>query len=116
MFKLSGYVGRDKFTANLPSGRYLIGRNEDCDIMIKDQTVSRQHARISILPDETCLYITDLKSSNGTKVNGRKIKHRTKVFPGDSITLGKIILAVTTTEAEELTEIDTDQTPASNSK
>ena len=116
MLKLTGYVGRDNFTANLPSGRYVIGRKEDCDIMIKDKTVSRKHAKIAILPDETCIYITDLKSSNGTKVNGRKINHRTKVFPGDSITFGNIILSVTTTEAEELTEFDNSHTPTPNTK
>jgi len=109
MLKLTGFVGKDQFTANLPSGRYLVGRKEDCDIMIKNKTVSRKHARIAVLPDEVCLYITDLDSRNGTRVNNRKIRHRTKAFPGDTITLGHIFLSITTTEAEELTELNMDR-------
>lgn len=59
-----------------------IGRAGDADVCLRTEEVSRQHARIRIGSDG--LHIEDLGSSNGTYVNGKRIK-RVKLEPGDEI-------------------------------
>jgi len=48
-----------------------IGRSEECDIVLEDESVSRQHARITLT--ENHFHIEDLNSTNGTFVNGKRI-------------------------------------------
>jgi pSer/pThr/pTyr-binding forkhead associated (FHA) protein len=50
---------------------YTIGRQEGADIVIPNQSVSREHARIFFLHDEEI--IEDLNSTNGTLVNGVRV-------------------------------------------
>lgn len=50
----------------------LIGRIEDCDIVIQDTVVSKHHCKISKIKD--VFYLTDLNSKNGTQLNGFNIK------------------------------------------
>jgi len=52
---------------------YIIGREEVCELTIKDNNVSRQHARITSIKNTGSYTITDLKSSNGTRVAGALI-------------------------------------------
>lgn len=77
----------------LRGGVTLVGRGEDCTFSLDDPSVSRAHARLS-LADET-LTITDLRSSNGTFVNGERLAHTTVLRPGDVIALGDTTLKVT---------------------
>jgi pSer/pThr/pTyr-binding forkhead associated (FHA) protein len=53
--------------------RVVVGRGEDCDVVLQDQSVSRQHAVISLRAGRG-LVIEDLDSANGTLVNGRPIR------------------------------------------
>lgn len=48
----------------------LLGRGEDCDIVLAEKFVSRQHARIWVEDDK--LWIRDIGSSNGIKVDGKR--------------------------------------------
>ena len=58
----------------LTSGETLVGRNPTTDITLLDENISREHA-IVLFDDETRTYtIEDLQSSNGTKVNGKRIR------------------------------------------
>jgi adenylate cyclase len=58
----------------LTSDETLIGRNPNTDITLLDENISREHA-IVLLDEETGAYtIEDLQSSNGTKVNGKRIR------------------------------------------
>ena len=58
----------------LTSDETLIGRNPKTDITLLDENISREHA-IVLLDEETGAYtIEDLQSSNGTKVNGKRIR------------------------------------------
>ena len=58
----------------LRSDETLIGRNPTTDITLLDENISREHAVI-LLDSETGTYtLEDLQSSNGTKVNGKKIR------------------------------------------
>jgi len=54
----------------------LLGRGKDCGLVINDASVSRIHAKISRDADGT-IRLEDLKSSNGTFVNGRRIEKET---------------------------------------
>lgn len=51
---------------NLKEGANIIGRSEDCDIIINAPTVSRKHADIRVEEEVT---ISDLGSTNGTYLN-----------------------------------------------
>ncbi len=54
--------------------RVLIGRQEDCAIVVPERTVSRYHCLLEILPPE--IRLQDFGSLNGTFLNGRKIGQR----------------------------------------
>ncbi len=74
---------------NLDKPSLSIGRKEDNDIHIDHMAVSGHHARIDIT--EGSLAVTDMGSTNGTFVNGKKVT--TAILrPNDWITIGKHIL------------------------
>lgn len=67
---------------------YRIGKKSDNDIVIaNDRTVSRQHTEIECTPDNQYL-IRDLNSTNGTSINGMKVKEAF-LSQGDLITVGE---------------------------
>jgi len=73
--------------------RVIIGRNDDCDIVISDDTISRQHALIEKNKHGKC-QITDLDSTNGIYVNGEKIHERIELHPDDIILIGDFRLSL----------------------
>lgn len=70
----------------LRSKDVLIGRGDECDIQIKIDTVSSQHARIHLTSHGWAL--SDLNSHNGTKLNGRYISQPQLIFDEDLVTFG----------------------------
>ena len=68
-----------------------LGRSPDCDIVIKDFGVSRLHAK-AVLEGVRC-YLVDLKSKNGTTVNGVPVL-KALLDDGDQILLGKFLVSV----------------------
>lgn len=66
-----------------------IGREEGNTIQLNDERVSRFHLKIQ--EDQDKVVLTDLESTNGTKVNGEEIQLRILRF-GDMITLGRSVL------------------------
>lgn len=67
----------------------VIGRLEDCDIVLNIESVSRYHARLRVVSEQ--LVIEDLGSHNGTKVNGQRLLRPHLLRPGDEVQLGKKI-------------------------
>lgn len=65
----------------------VVGRSEKCDVYLDDPKMSRTHFRI--LEIDNKLWIEDLQSANGTKVNGSKIGGRTLLRSGDKIQAGQ---------------------------
>jgi hypothetical protein len=65
---------------------FSIGRDAGCDLAIADMTVSRVHARLERTPDGWLL--TDLASTNGTRVNGWRVRGRVQVRAGDLVSFG----------------------------
>jgi len=66
-----------------------VGRVQGNDLMLPKGNVSKRHARL--LFRDGRFIITDLKSTNGTYVNGRKIAQATIVREGDKIYIGDFI-------------------------
>jgi hypothetical protein len=66
--------------------RYTIGREPDCDLTVADATVSRWHA--SLMHADGTWLLSDLGSTNGTRVNGWRVKEPTPVAPGDFVSFG----------------------------
>jgi len=73
-------------TAIVGSSGATIGRSRDSDVVLDDANVSRHHAEIR--PSGASWIIVDLGSTNGVKVNGRRIHGPQSLKPGDSIELG----------------------------
>jgi len=69
----------------------VVGRSSDLDMVLVEDMVSRKHARINLQTDG--IWIEDLGSTNGTFVNGEKIK-RARLKEGDRILIGTSILKV----------------------
>ncbi len=67
-----------------------LGRGSECDIVIADDSISRQHAQI--LRQESGWYLQDLGSRNGTAVNGQRLNAPQRLEHGDALTLGAISL------------------------
>jgi pSer/pThr/pTyr-binding forkhead associated (FHA) protein len=63
----------------------IIGRALDNDIVVEDPRVSRYHAQIAFRNGQ--FHLRDLKSSNGTEVNGELIEELV-LLDGDSISIG----------------------------
>jgi hypothetical protein len=69
----------------LSGSRVLVGRSRECDFMLDDPNVSRQHAELR--REGEAWVIADLGSTNGVKVNGNRVREAA-LRPGDEITLG----------------------------
>jgi Protein of unknown function (DUF3662)/FHA domain len=68
-----------------PAGAVL-GRSRDCDVVLDDPNVSRHHAEVR--PSGGSWIVNDLGSTNGIKVNGRRIRGPESLKRGDVIELG----------------------------
>jgi pilus assembly protein CpaF len=74
-----------------------VGRVQGNDLMLPKGNVSKHHARL--LFRDGRFIVTDLKSTNGTYVNGRKIAQATIVREGDKIYIGDFVLRLETNGA-----------------
>ncbi|MCX7804582.1 MAG: FHA domain-containing serine/threonine-protein kinase, partial [Planctomycetota bacterium] len=68
-------------------GVVTIGRSSDNTVVLRDERASRHHARIMASGDQ--YIIEDLKSSNGTTVNGLRVQ-RKALRHGDEVAIGKV--------------------------
>ena len=98
MMMLKITTGKEKgrtleLTADTP---LTIGRSESSGFCIPDKKVSRRHAEI--VSDGENVFITDLSSRTGTRVNGRAIAQRTPLCIGDTIQIGETDLVLEKTE------------------
>lgn len=66
-----------------------IGRGHDNDVVLQDISVSRYHCQLMQYEDGSVV-ICDCGSSNGTFVNGRRIKGNTRLERSDSVRLGNV--------------------------
>jgi hypothetical protein len=70
----------------------VAGRDPSCGIWLDRPGVSRSHARFII--DGGSAWVEDLGSLNGTYVANARISRRTRLHPGDVVTIGEVVLSV----------------------
>ncbi len=90
----------------LAKERVSIGRSRESDIFLPDQWLSRHHAAIEQRPDG--FWVGDLRSKNGTLLNGEPVREWRRLRPGDVITLGEHTLTFC---AEPLADEDEEREP-----
>jgi hypothetical protein len=93
-------LGRDYPLGNDP---LRIGRAQGSDVVITDEKASKDHCQIEL--DGTGYKVLDLGSTNGTRVNGTKVKSAS-LHPGDMITVGitRFVFLAPVQKAEEPVE------------
>jgi hypothetical protein len=70
----------------LPPRGATLGRSRDCDIVLEDSSISRQHAEIR--PGAEGWTVADLGSTNGVRLNGRTVRGAMSLRSGDRVELG----------------------------
>jgi pSer/pThr/pTyr-binding forkhead associated (FHA) protein len=66
-----------------------IGRLPDSDVMLRDRGASRRHAQVKT--KDGVSVVTDLGSTNGTKLNGEQVQSR-ELQDGDRLTIGTTLI------------------------
>lgn len=88
-------------------GTLVFGRSSSCDIVINDAHMSRRHAEVNL--KDGVLRLVDLKSSNGTCVNGKNVGEQI-LKPGDKISFDQVtFLVVGPAKAVTLPEEEDDE-------
>lgn len=87
MFRSDG----EKRSFSISREMTVIGRRQDCDLMIPLGEISRKHCRI--IREGDTLRLEDLGSSNGTFHNGRRIQEII-LSPGDTVQVGPVTFVV----------------------
>jgi adenylate cyclase len=77
-------VGK-RWTQVLEKPLVKIGRTPQCEVVVNDPLVSREHCLLQLKPEG--LFLEDLNSANGTLVNGQRVT-RVLLHPGDKVRLG----------------------------
>ena len=72
----------------LPQGKFLVGREEDCHLRPNSDLVSRHHCVFTV--DDFSVRLRDLGSTNGTFVNGERLKGAVILKAGDRVLIGKL--------------------------
>ena len=94
----------------LKHGINTLGRNDEVDIYIDDDSASRYHAQINYHVEDNYLEIKDLKSTNGTFVNGKQIETPLTLLHKDQVRIGRHLLTVISNQERNATQTLTDQT------
>ena len=83
----SGPLAEESY--ELTEGRWLVGRDPSCDIVVDDRGVSGEHAVLTLDPDGTA-WIED-RSTNGTFVDGRRIRGREPLPHGSEVRFASVV-------------------------
>ena len=69
-------------------GEVIVGRQEDAEICLLDEHISRQHARL--FEKDGYVWLQDLGSANGSQVNGQPLQGGVRLYHGDYLLFDKI--------------------------
>ena len=75
-------------------GEVVIGRDAGAEVVIQDGSVSRRHARLTLV--DGLATISDLQSQNGTRINGESITGSRPLVSGDVLTFGTVAVSFQT--------------------
>ena len=100
----SGPASGQSVTLALPDHAYKIGRSPDCDLVLPDDDVSREHATIERRWQG--VFVTDLGSKNGIEIGGKRVRGDTRVHDGDVLTLGGTQLRIDDPEERYLRQVE----------
>src|ERR1700755_664072 len=83
----------------------LFGRDEDCDVRLNHKSVSKMHC--VIVKTDGLLFLRDLGSTNGTRVNGQRVR-RAALLPNDQLAIAghKFRVALGPDERSESQQLD----------
>jgi DNA-binding NtrC family response regulator len=101
-FALLVFFGAEAQVRLLDQGSVaVVGREPPCEIVVRDASISRRHARFSI--EDGRVWVEDLDSRNGTLVCGQRVARR-RLDPGDEVRVGtaRLVLAATLANQREL--------------
>jgi pSer/pThr/pTyr-binding forkhead associated (FHA) protein len=80
-------------TFQIPRGKFILGRETDCHLVLDSNSVSRHHC--VLLLDDYTLRIRDLASKNGTFVNRDQTRTGERIlFHGDTVRVGDMVIRV----------------------
>ena len=104
-FKSGPHVGE---RIRLAKERTVIGRHPACDIVIDASAVSRQHAAVTVARNDC--FVEDLRSRNGTIVNGRPLAGRHRLEDGDEVVIcgQKLVFSSTPMQASDRLDVEPD--------
>jgi pSer/pThr/pTyr-binding forkhead associated (FHA) protein len=88
----------------------VLGRGNECDLLLPERQVSRQHVRIR--RDGDLFFLEDLDSKNGTWINGQQLKGERQLHDGDEINIALAVKLVFL-ESEATAPIKLGETAAS---
>ncbi|MBC8133531.1 MAG: FHA domain-containing protein, partial [Deltaproteobacteria bacterium] len=84
--------GGEPRALNFDQNEVSIGRVQGNDIVLPKGNISKRHSKLTLQDGK--MVVADVKSTNGTYVNGRKIGEATAVKPGDKIFVGDFLIVV----------------------
>ncbi len=97
MYQLVGNIAGKDLNLPLGRGRIRLGRGSRNDIDLEDRSISREHAELVV--EEGRIRVLDLGSSNGTWVNGLRIRDMKELQPGDELRFGSRSFQLLSTDA-----------------
>lgn len=80
------------FEREISGDEALLGRSEECHVVIPDRAVSRRHARL--FQRDGKWFVEDAGSRGGTRLNGTPVDQANPVAPGDEIAIGQSTLTI----------------------
>lgn len=83
----TGYRVGQRFPLRNPM---VLGREQTCDLPVEDEFVSAQHLKLAFENGRWMAH--DLRSTNGTRLNGARLRGSAALKPGDVLDLGRLRL------------------------
>ena len=98
MFLIFDQVIRSGEVVEIPPGGLVIGRDEGADLTLDDDQLSRRHARIAVAQNGAVV-LDDLRSTNGTFVDGARVQAAVTLRGGERIEVGSTSLVYSVTRS-----------------
>ena len=96
---LSTAIGQEIIAQSFAGTEVLIGRSSDCDFILEDSTASSRHARLFYNLNQW--WFEDLKSTNGSYLDGIRVEEPIVVKDNDEILCGDAIFKITIKPVEQ---------------